>query len=58
MSIVETSEEGKDVVSQANDGTGQITGWEAVEVKTISEIFNCTQVYILPCNPLFFDVCF
>ncbi|CAF1956609.1 unnamed protein product [Brassica oleracea] len=44
MSIVETSEEGKDVVSQANDGTGQITGWEAVEVKTISEIFNCTQV--------------
>ncbi|KAF2552164.1 hypothetical protein F2Q68_00034077 [Brassica cretica] len=32
MSIVETSEEGKDIVSQANDGTGQkLTGWEAVE---------------------------
>ncbi|KAH0893720.1 hypothetical protein HID58_056149 [Brassica napus] len=43
MSIVETSEEGKYIVSQANNGTGQkLTGWEAVEVKTIYEILNCT----------------
>ncbi|CAN6985611.1 unnamed protein product [Brassica oleracea var. botrytis] len=36
MSIVETSEEDKDIVSQANNGTGhKLTGWEAVEVKTI-----------------------
>ncbi|KAH0867551.1 hypothetical protein HID58_074573 [Brassica napus] len=37
MSIVETSEEGKDVVSQANDGTGQITGWEAVELHLMAK---------------------
>ncbi|KAG2266460.1 hypothetical protein Bca52824_073539 [Brassica carinata] len=37
MSIVETSEEGKDIVSQANDGTGQkLTGWEAVEVSLLT----------------------
>ncbi|XP_048599222.1 uncharacterized protein LOC125579280 [Brassica napus] len=45
LSIVETSEEGKDIVSQANNGTRQkLTGWETVEVKTISEILNFTQV--------------
>ncbi|KAG5415037.1 hypothetical protein IGI04_002604, partial [Brassica rapa subsp. trilocularis] len=44
LSIVETSEEGKDIVSQANNGTRQkLTGWETVEVKTISEILNFTQ---------------
>ncbi|KAH0905784.1 hypothetical protein HID58_037611 [Brassica napus] len=48
LSIVETSEEGKDIVSQANNGTRQkLTGWETVEVKTISEILNFTQLHLV-----------
>ncbi|KAF3489078.1 hypothetical protein F2Q69_00052797 [Brassica cretica] len=40
MSIVETSEEGKYIVSQANNGTGQkLTGWEAVEDDTAKAKF-------------------
>ncbi|KAL0655496.1 hypothetical protein Bca4012_076080 [Brassica carinata] len=49
MSIVETSEEGKDIVSQANDGTGQkLTGWEAVEVdkcKVVATIYAIDTDY-------------
>ncbi|XP_048605770.1 uncharacterized protein LOC106454158 [Brassica napus] len=49
MSIVETSEEGKYIVSQANNGTGQkLTGWEAVEVnkcKVVATIYAIDTDY-------------
>ncbi|XP_056855863.1 uncharacterized protein LOC130505287 isoform X2 [Raphanus sativus] len=45
MSIVETSEEGKDIVAQATNGNGQkLESWISVEDKTISELFCCTEV--------------
>ncbi|KAJ4905275.1 Uncharacterized protein Rs2_19226 [Raphanus sativus] len=47
MSIVETSEEGKDIVAQATNGNGQkLESWISVEDKTISELFCCTEVDI------------
>ncbi|CAG7871194.1 unnamed protein product, partial [Brassica rapa] len=46
MSIVETSEDGKDIVTQANSGTGQkLSNWKEYEDKKLSEILGCTQVF-------------
>ncbi|RID67944.1 hypothetical protein BRARA_C00144 [Brassica rapa] len=45
MSIVETSEEGKDIVTQANNGTGQkLSCWKEYGDKNLAEILGCTQV--------------
>ncbi|KAF3512416.1 hypothetical protein F2Q69_00006163 [Brassica cretica] len=45
MSIVETSEDGKHIVTQANSGTGQkLSNWKEYEDKKLSELLGCTQV--------------
>ncbi|XP_013608094.1 PREDICTED: uncharacterized protein LOC106314821 [Brassica oleracea var. oleracea] len=45
MSIFETSEDGKDIVTQANSGTGQkLSNWKEYEDKKLSELLGCTQV--------------
>lgn len=47
MSIVETSEEGKEIVTQANNVQGQkVDSWNQCEDKNISEILSCNQVLI------------
>ncbi|CAF1708607.1 unnamed protein product [Brassica napus] len=44
MSIVETSEDGKHIVTQANSGTGQkLSNWKEFEDKKLSELLGCTQ---------------
>ena len=46
MSIFETSEDGKDIVTQANSGTGQkLSNWKEYEDKKLSELLGCTQVF-------------
>lgn len=48
MSIVDTSEEGKEIVAQISTGTGQIqSSWKAYEDKSLSELLSCKQVDIL-----------
>ncbi|KAF3513098.1 hypothetical protein F2Q69_00006982 [Brassica cretica] len=45
MSIVETNDEGKQIVPEANTETPQkVDTWKEYEDKTISEILGCTQV--------------
>lgn len=48
MSIVETSEEGKDVVTKSNPRIGQkLDSWKDCEDLNVSELLGCTQVIIL-----------
>lgn len=47
MSICETIEEGKEIVSQTNNGTAQkLSSWSGYEEKNISELLASTQVFI------------